>query len=69
MCCQKDNFLSKIKPRYFQVSLGQRIGPLIKVRSRRGGLNRPKDLEKWKTSDFLCLMMRLYCLRKDKIIL
>ena len=27
MCCQKESFLSKIKPRYFQVSFGYRIGP------------------------------------------
>ena len=69
MYCQKDNFLSKIKPKYFQVYLKQRIGFPRGVRLREDILKGPQDLEKWKTSDFSCLITRPHCSRRDKIIL
>jgi len=41
-----------MKPRYFQESLGCKIGLPIEERLSRGGLNKPCDLMKWKTSVF-----------------
>jgi len=35
-----------MKPKYFQVLLGYRIGPSSKERSRGGGLTLPLNLEK-----------------------
>jgi len=35
-----------MKPKYFQVLLGYRIGPPSKERSRGGGLILPLDIEK-----------------------
>jgi len=40
------SFLSKIKPKYFQVLLRYKIGPPSKERSRGGRLTLPLDLEK-----------------------
>ena len=40
------SFLSKMKPKYFQVLLGYRIGPQSKERSRGGGLMLLLDLKK-----------------------
>ena len=37
---------------------GHRMGPLIGVRSRGGGLKIPCDLLKWKISVFACSMIR-----------
>ena len=47
-----------MKPRYFQVSLGCKVGPPIGNRSRGRRLKIPYDLLKWKISVFTCLMMR-----------
>jgi len=47
-----------MKPKYFQVSLGRKIGPPIGERSKGGGLKEPWDLLKWKTSVFECSMTR-----------
>ena len=56
----------KINPRYHQVSLGWRIGPLTWLRSNGGGSKIPYDLEKWKISVFPCLTMSPnYSNRKD----
>ena len=43
---QKDNFLLKINPKYHQVSLGYKIGPLRAKRLREEGLKAPIDLKK-----------------------
>ena len=45
--------------RYFQKSLGHRIGLPMEDRSSGGGLNEPCDLVKWKTSVFEYLAIRL----------
>ena len=58
-----------MKPRYFQISLGWRIDPPIGERLRGRGLKKLWDLEKWKISDFPCLITRPYCLSRDNIIL
>jgi len=56
--------LSKIKPKYFQVSLGQMICPPIGER-----LKKLWDLEKLKISNFPCSMMRSHYSSRDNIIL
>ena len=52
MCYQKESFLLKMKPRYFQVSFGHRIGLSKRVRSKKKGSKILINLEKLKTSDF-----------------
>jgi len=47
-----------MKLKYFQVSLGCKIGPPIGERSNRGGLKTPYNLLKWKFSVFACSIMR-----------
>jgi len=52
-----------MKPKYFQVFLGYKVGPPIGERSNGGGLKTPCDLLKWKISVFACSMMRPKLLR------
>jgi len=48
-----------MNPRYFQESLGHRIGLPMEDRLSRGGLNEPCNLVKWKTSVFEHSAIRL----------
>jgi len=57
MCLWNNSFQLKIKPKYFQESLGRKIGPLKSDKSRRGGLKVPWFLLKWKTSVLECSIM------------
>jgi len=38
ICCRKLSFLSKMRPKYCQVSFGTSDGPPIEDKSRGGGL-------------------------------
>ena len=69
MWYQKESFLLKKNSRYHYVSLGLSIASSTDLRSSRGRLAFLVDLEKWKTSNLLCLITRPNWLKKDKIIL
>ena len=58
-----------MKPRYFQVGLGSKIGSPRDMRSNGGRLKALYDLEKWKISVLLCFMTRLNFVRRDGMIL
>jgi len=58
-----------MKLKYFQESLGCKIGPPIDERLRRGRLKDPCDLLKWKTSVFKYSTIRLNFERRFNIIL
>jgi len=47
-----------MNPKYFQIFLGCKVRPPKEERSRGGGLNILRDLEKWNISVLECSMMR-----------
>jgi len=57
------------KPRYCQMFFCLCIMPPKVLKSKGEGLKILDNLEKWKTSDLLCLIIRLNHLKKEEIIL
>ena len=58
-----------MKSKYLQVSFDYKTGPPKQPRSKEEELKFFVDLEKWKSSDLLCLMMSMNCLKREEIML